>query len=161
MLQQKTIYITAKSKYRNANIICSSTHPCLLACNSANFCLLHSRLLPPPRRASRALTTAKTNRADNQSFILTVRLQLMVRRDHCEYLYCTHWTKFNPITRLLFWGNCLHPDALSKLPDVFECFPSLLCSQFCPLQSADHCLFITADAAVSALTHERKYNFGN
>ena len=87
MLQQKTIYITAKSKYRYANIICSSTHPCLLACNSANFCLLHSRLLPPPRRASRALTTAKTNRADNQSFILTVRLQLMRRRDHCDYLY--------------------------------------------------------------------------
>ena len=94
MLQQKTIYITAKSKYRYANIICTSTHPCLLACNSAIFCFLHSRLLPPLRRASRALTTAKTNRADNQSFILTVRVQLMRRRDHCDYLYCTHWTKY-------------------------------------------------------------------
>ena len=133
MLQQKTIYmyITAKSKYRYANIICSSTHPCLLACKSAIFCLLHSRLLPPPRRASRALTTAKTNRADNQSFILTVRLQLMRRRDHCDYLY--------PLDEILTRsrGCCFEEIVYILMPSVncqmFRVFPSLPCSQFCPL----------------------------
>lgn len=109
------------------------TYLCLPACIPANFCLRHSFLLPP-RRASRALTTARTSNKDNQIFIVTSGTTARV------------WEPpvFIPTDR---------PEAASLIPITRGCFeeivyilrlsvdcqmfwvrsPSHPCSRFCPL----------------------------